>query len=100
MSISNCRLTLLPVHRLSQEGFQALVLVPEVLLDIRSRLAFGRFHLLQVRFKNRFPVREHLQEAPSVSGTCLPTFANEYVRHIPPPAQVKQPQQVGAVSCP
>ena len=33
-----------------QEGFQALVLVPELLLDLRARLALGRLHLLQLRF--------------------------------------------------
>ena len=30
------------IYGLSQEGFQALVLVAEVLLDLRPRLAFGR----------------------------------------------------------
>jgi hypothetical protein len=76
------------IYGLSQEGFQALVLVAEVLLDLRPRLAFDRFHLLQVRFKNRLSVREHLQEALTVSGTHLPVFANKHVRHIPPPVQI------------
>jgi len=37
------------------------------------------------------------QEALGVFGTHLPVFANQPLQHIPPPAQVKQPEQVGTV---
>jgi hypothetical protein len=62
---------------------QSLARCSKLRLDLGPRLTFGRFHLLQVRFENRLSFCEHTQEALGVSGTRLPVFANEYVRHIP-----------------